>query len=590
MENASNAMFTNIKTQMVEQVTNHALEIIYLLTGEEYMVVKKPSKNIPYSRSPVVLENQYKTNHSIMKPPDGSKRRLRYGRKKQVMEESEVLSNATNPPLTTVDVNHPNSSGISSTEGGYVSGMCGDMSLYCSMDERQCVEEHQDQYGNVLMENHQASYDTTQLVVLTMEDEKPSISVLNDQKVTEIPENRHMGGHDTTQTIVSDIQETEDLLVDGQMDVEEKYIPLDTSVGGPDGSHTLEPNIERDDNTFVSDLNDTEDKSSSADTLVGVPNANPFIIYIGQDGKPMVNGQTDAKENDHSENTCGGDLNANPSITINIKNEENNVSVQRLIKDKDIPENMARRSNMLNIEHNEELLEMDQENLEDQNICRGPCKDGAQSQTIEENSITQVFTQGCNYPSVGSKESGFGSKRTTINGIGFYDARKCKMKNKKSNLEKNMRTRVLDCYKCGESFREMSTYVSHLKKHSEDVSFFNTEPVLLKCSHLMKQSTVHTERATLSYSDFGKEGLSCAECGKVFSSKSQLASHWKTHTGEKPYSCNECGKSFSWVSSLSAHRRTHTGEKPFACPQCGKRWSDSSNLLKHQKTHSNISL
>ncbi|KAM4661930.1 gastrula zinc finger protein XlCGF66.1-like [Discoglossus pictus] len=44
-----NSFRSNIKKKMSEKILNHALEIIYLLTGEEYTIVKK---NSPHCSNP----------------------------------------------------------------------------------------------------------------------------------------------------------------------------------------------------------------------------------------------------------------------------------------------------------------------------------------------------------------------------------------------------------------------------------------------------------------------------------------------------------------------------------------------------------
>ncbi|XP_040278897.1 gastrula zinc finger protein XlCGF48.2-like isoform X13 [Bufo bufo] len=159
------------------------------------------------------------------------------------------------------------------------------------------------------------------------------------------------------------------------------------------------------------------------------------------------------------------------------------------------------------------------------------------------------------------------------------------------------------CPECEKCFRLKETLVAHQRSHTGEKPFSCPEcgKCFIRKSNLVQHRITHKE----------KMPFMCSECGKCFSRKSSLLEHLGSHTGEKPYSCSECGESFSLKSSLLehlkihtgensclecgkwfniksklvAHLRIHTGDKPFSCPECGKCFRHKSSLVVHKRTH-----
>ncbi|XP_056392299.1 gastrula zinc finger protein XlCGF57.1-like isoform X2 [Hyla sarda] len=107
------------------------------------------------------------------------------------------------------------------------------------------------------------------------------------------------------------------------------------------------------------------------------------------------------------------------------------------------------------------------------------------------------------------------------------------------------------CSECGKCFSYNSHLVTHTRLHTGEKPYSCSE--CRKCfsdkSHLVTHMRLHT----------GEMPYSCSECGKCFSDKANFGKHMRSHTGVKPYSCSECGKCFMKKTNLVKHERSHTG-------------------------------
>ncbi|XP_073444576.1 uncharacterized protein [Dendrobates tinctorius] len=534
---------------VAEKILKLTLEIIDLLTGEDYRLVKKTSSEHVITRKCLHASDGWSRSHSpIIEPPPHSQIPERYSDQKILDLTNKMIELLT----------------------GEVPIRCQDVTVHFSMEEWEYIEGHKDLYNGIMMESHEPPPLPDNSSKRNPQERCPSLLYSLDCPV-----------EDENNLQACQVEDLIHIKVDASDDEDQACLSKRNSPERcPSPLYSQDCPVEDDNNPQTCqiedlirikvDASDDEEQSClSSDQQIKEEEIN-VVIISGDYNK-------DLKRN----------ISSIPDYEVEVKNITQYSPGKKTLTQMIYPRHNSRA--LLSHPSNQEPPSHRADIITDQTFSRCnlfPRLELGES-FLQKAPIVNFQRMHLDISKLSSSEGNIcltqnSSPCSHIKIHGGFSCSLCgKTFSRNANLVQHQRIhnaeRPFFCPECGKYFGRKSDLFQHQRIHTGEKPFSCKEcgKCFTQKSSLIQHQRFHT----------GERPFSCSECGKCFITKSDLVKHWKIHTGERPFSCSECRKRFICKSTLVEHQRIHTGEKPFSCLECGRCFTQKSSLVEHQRIH-----
>ncbi|XP_075698615.1 uncharacterized protein LOC142663715 [Rhinoderma darwinii] len=496
--------------EMAERILSLTLEIIYLLTGEDYGPVKKAAKNITPSIVPHESEDWSTTQSCIGEPPLQS---LIHGRNNE--EKIVALSKKIIELLT-----------------GEVPIRCQDVTVHFSLEEWEYIEGHKDLYKDVMMEEHQPLTSPGKRDLykdVMMEDHRPLTSPGKRDLYKDIMMEDHQPLTSPDGPIKRNPPERCPCPV----------YPQRTEKSNIKCGHKAQVHfIEEDEEAYIQGDQQEKDILTGSPTDESSKRSTPqrFLSsgYVPRDHQDETLRELDiniCEIDDDEETYMWGDQSYTEETPTGISPDGHNIRTT-------LAGHILRAPDCETEDNSQDSLSVHPFSCDIRPI----------------HLHSELSFQRSNYEKYFPYTRPVVSHFTDQKGTKLLSCSECgKCFSQNAKLIKHLRIHTGEkpfaCPECGKCFSEKSNMMKHMRIHTGEKPYSCSEcgRSFTRRSHLIQHERIHT----------GEKPFPCSICGKCFAHKSVQVKHERIHTGEKPFMCSKCGKCFGQKSTLAVHQKIH---------------------------------